>query len=78
MSAPAITIREDARIAYAAGLMLQHRVHRLPVVDHGGRCVAMLTRTDVFRPLIPDFDADPLYLQKARRPAPAWEGRDLP
>jgi len=39
----------------------------------------MLTRTDVFRPLIPDALADPLYLQKARaHPAPAWEGGELP
>ena len=36
----------------------------------------MLTRTDVFRPLIPDALADPLYLQKAR-PPPAWEGGDV-
>jgi CBS domain-containing protein len=110
MSSPAISIRSTARIAYAAGLMLQQcvpplhhnrhaltprrvqspytnamhlacilpcsRVHRLPVVDESGRCVAMLTRTDVFRPLIPDALADPLYLQKAR-PAPAWEGGDV-
>jgi hypothetical protein len=115
MSTPAVTIREDARVAYAAGLMLQQcapardsqlhgvsarlheyaldnvahftpddaahsRVHRLPVVDREGRCVAMITRTDVFRPLIPDFALDPLYLQKARKvhPAPAWEGADVP
>ena len=38
----------------------------------------MLTRTDVFRPLIPDALADPLYLEKARHPAPAWEGGELP
>jgi len=39
----------------------------------------MLTRTDVFRPLIPDALADLLYLQKARcHPAPAWEGEDVP
>ena len=54
-------------------------MHRLPVVDENGCCVSMLTRTDVFRPLIPDALADPLYLQKARcHPAPAWEGADVP
>ena len=79
MSAPAVCIRHDARVAYAAGLMLQHRVHRLPVVDASGRCVSIITRADVFKPLIPDALADPLYLQKVRcRPAPAWEGRDVP
>ncbi len=50
------------------------------MVDREGRCVAMITRTDVFRPLIPDFALDPLYLQKVRavHPAPAWEGADVP
>ncbi len=56
-------------------------MHRLPVVDSGGRVVGMITRTDVFRPLIPGFDLDPLYAQKvrgarSRHPPPAWEGRD--
>ena len=99
MSTPAVTIRSTARVAYAAGLMLQQcvlrhasrcpcadaaprarsRVHRLPVVDEAGRCISMLTRSDVFRPLIPDALADPLYLQKARwHPAPAWEGGPVP
>ena len=75
MSAPAVTIREDSPLAYAAGQMLQFKVHRLvvrcqmqpdgscfvtdtapayQVVDHEGKAVAMLTRTDVFRPLVPD------------------------
>jgi CBS domain-containing protein len=54
MSAPAVTIREDSPLAYAAGKMLQFKVHRLVVVDHEGKAVAMLTRTDVFQPLVPD------------------------
>ncbi len=53
-------------------------MHRLPVVDSDGKCVSMITRADVFRPLIPDALADPLYLAKVRRPPPAWEGGDLP
>jgi CBS domain-containing protein len=54
MSSPAITIRDISPIAYAAGKMLQYKVHRLVVVDQDGKAVAMLTRTDVFQPLMPD------------------------
>lgn len=43
--------------ADAAGLMLQHKVHRLPVVTRTGECVGMLTRGDVFKPLVPGFTA---------------------
>lgn len=67
MSSPAITVPENAPIAFAAGLMLQHRVHRLPVVSKG-RVVAMLSRTDVFKPLMPDWrKTNALYLAKAEK-----------
>lgn len=65
MSAPAVTIREDSPLAYAAGKMLQFKVHRLVVVDHEGKAVAMLTRTDVFQPLVPDVrKADATFIAK--------------
>lgn len=51
MTAPAIVIMHHAPVAYAAGLMLKHKVHRLPVVDKDGAVVGIITRTDVFEPL---------------------------
>jgi hypothetical protein len=76
-----IVLTQRAAAAAAHVLFSRSRVHRLPVVDAEGRCVAMITRTDVFRPLIPEALADPLYLQKvrslSRHPPPAWEGRDV-
>lgn len=32
--------------------MLQHKVHRLPVVDERNVPIGIVTRTDVFEPLI--------------------------
>lgn len=36
-------------VSFAARRMLEHRVKRLPVVDHQGRLVGMLSRHDVLR-----------------------------
>eukprot|EP00271_Cylindrocystis_brebissonii_P021837 TRINITY_DN806_c0_g2_i1.p1 TRINITY_DN806_c0_g2~~TRINITY_DN806_c0_g2_i1.p1 ORF type:complete len:243 (+),score=32.56 TRINITY_DN806_c0_g2_i1:270-998(+) len=54
MTSPAYVILERAPVAYAAGLMLQHKVHRLPVVNTAGVVVGIVTRTDLFKPLMPD------------------------
>lgn len=45
-------MRAKAHVAEAAGLMLQHKVHRLPVVDERNVPIGIVTRTDVFEPLI--------------------------
>ena len=52
MSAPPICVRPRAHIAEAAGVMLQHKVHRLPVVDDRSVPVGVATRQDVFEPLV--------------------------
>eukprot|EP00850_Spirogloea_muscicola_P013140 SM000088S23681 [mRNA] locus=s88:29741:30937:- [translate_table: standard] len=59
MTAPAFVILDHAPVAYAAGLMLKHKVHRLPVVDKHGAVVGIVTRNDLFEPLIPQ--SSPLY-----------------
>jgi CBS domain-containing protein len=51
MTTPAFVIVHHAPVAYAAGLMLKHKVHRLPVVDKDGVVLGIVTRTDVFEPL---------------------------
>ena len=39
MTTPPIVIKEHAKIAYAAELMLKHKLHRLPVVDQANKVV---------------------------------------
>lgn len=66
MSSPPICVRPRAHIAEAAGVMLQHKVHRLPVVDDRNVPVGIATRQDVFEPLIAKRD-DVLVDQAKRR-----------
>ena len=47
-------------------MMLQHKIHRLPVVDEHSVPVGIATRTDVFEPLIAKRD-DVLVDQATRR-----------
>jgi CBS domain-containing protein len=48
MSAPAITIEPERSISYAAELMLEHGVNRLPVIEHG-KLSGIITRHDLVR-----------------------------
>jgi CBS domain-containing protein len=47
MSAPAVTIGQDAPVEEAARLMYDKRVKRLPVVRAGGMLVGIVSRVDV-------------------------------
>ncbi|MDQ2816086.1 MAG: CBS domain-containing protein [Actinomycetota bacterium] len=47
MTHPAVTIGSDEPVRRAAALMSAGKLRRLPVVDHGGRLVGILSRTDV-------------------------------
>jgi CBS domain-containing protein len=49
MSSPAITVTPDSDVTRAARLMADHRVHCLPVVDHAGKLVGVVSRADVLR-----------------------------
>ena len=60
------SVRARAHVAEAAGMMLQHRVHRLPVVDDRDVPIGIATRTDIFEPLIAKRD-DLLRDQADRR-----------
>jgi CBS domain-containing protein len=46
MTAPAVTVREDAPLGEAMALLLQG-INRLPVVDAGGRLVGIVSRGDL-------------------------------
>jgi CBS domain-containing protein len=47
MSKPPIIVRPDDTVSYAAQLMYDHRVKRLPVVDGAGRLAGIVSRSDV-------------------------------
>lgn len=66
MSSPPVCVRPRAHIAEAAGMMLQHKVHRLPVVDDRNVPIGVATRQDVFEPLVAKRD-DVLVDQQTRR-----------
>jgi CBS domain-containing protein len=47
MTHPAITVTPDDSVEQAARLMYTLQVKRLPVIDHSGRLVGIISRTDV-------------------------------
>ncbi len=49
MTSPAVTIGPDATVAFAARLMTEHGVGRLPVVDGDGRALGMVARRDLLK-----------------------------
>jgi acetoin utilization protein AcuB len=46
------TIRDDDTVEEAAVLMLKHKISRLPVLNHQGDLVGIVTDTDVFKVLV--------------------------
>lgn len=44
-----ILVREDEPLTHAAGLIEQHRIHGLPVVDETGSLVGVVSQTDMLR-----------------------------
>lgn len=51
MSSPAVTIGPEADVGEAASLMIDRKVHLLPVVDAAGKLVGVVSRTDIVRTL---------------------------
>jgi CBS domain-containing protein len=51
MTTPAITVSPGLDIAEAGRIMVDRRVHRLPVVDETGRLVGLLSSLDVIEAL---------------------------
>ena len=49
MTSPAITVRPDAHVSYAARLMTENGIKRLPVVDSDGTLAGIVTRADLVR-----------------------------
>lgn len=55
MSAPVITVGPEATLAEAAGLMLQHRVGCLPVLQEG-KLRGIVTGTDILRSAVASME----------------------
>ena len=49
MTSFVVTVRPDARIEYAAQLMLQYRISGLPVTDSDGAVLGIVTESDLLR-----------------------------
>jgi CBS domain-containing protein len=49
MTSFVVTVRPEAAIAYAAQLMLQHRISGLPVTDGDGAVLGIVTESDLLR-----------------------------
>jgi CBS domain-containing protein len=47
MSAPALTVSPETPVAELSDLLARHSINRLPVCDHEGRPVGIVTRTDL-------------------------------
>jgi acetoin utilization protein AcuB len=52
MTRDPITVTPITPLARAAQLMLEHKIGGLPVVDHRGRLVGIITESDIFRVLV--------------------------
>ena len=55
MTAPAITIESNTRVSVAAARMIERKVNRLPVTEHG-RLIGIITRADVIRAFVQTDD----------------------
>lgn len=49
MTQPVISVRAEDKVRHAAGLMAQHNLKRLPVVDIDDRLIGLVSRVDVLR-----------------------------
>ena len=77
MTHPAVTVGPDELVRTAARLMRSLKLQRLPVVDHGGRLVGIVSRSDVLsifrrsdeeihREVTQDVIADGFFTDSAR------------
>jgi CBS domain-containing protein len=58
------SVLPDASLAVAHQLMKMHRIRRLPVVDHGGNLVGILSMADLVRAARPTLDrTHPLHAE---------------
>jgi CBS domain-containing protein len=59
MTSPVVSVTTDTPIAEAIGLMMAHKIKRLPVVDAGGRLVGLVGRAGVLAAISHNDDRKP-------------------
>ncbi len=47
MSQPVVTVTEDMPLDDVVGVMEQHQIRRVPVVNDGGQCIGIISQADV-------------------------------
>lgn len=77
MSSPPIVVRRKAHVGEAAALMLAKNIHRLPVVDDEGKLIGIVSRTDIFRPLLNPKEDVYHALSIFDRVGPTIEGKNV-
>jgi CBS domain-containing membrane protein len=55
MTKPVYSIAPDAPLTDAVRLMLEHKFHCLPVMDHDNKLVGIITESDLFLMVIQKF-----------------------
>ena len=55
MTSPVFTITQDEEINAAAKLMLEHKIHVLPVMDDQNKMVGIITESDLFLMVVQKF-----------------------
>ena len=63
---PAAHLQAARAVASVAGMMLKHKIHRIPVVNDRDVPIGIVTRTDIFEPLLAKSQ-DLLVNQETRR-----------
>lgn len=58
MSAPAVTVAEDASLDDCCALMEENQVRRVPVVDANGKCCGIVAQADIARTADEDRTAE--------------------
>ena len=53
-----LTIGQEATIAEAAQIMLEHKISGLPVVDGRGQLVGIITESDIFRMVVKNWSQE--------------------
>jgi CBS domain-containing protein len=61
MSSNPIACKATEKATAAAHVMIDHKFHRVPIVDDAGVCVGIVTRTDVFWALASDNDRSAFF-----------------
>jgi CBS domain-containing membrane protein len=71
MSAPALTVREDAALADLVPLLAGRGIHQVPVVDERNKLVGLVTQSDLIAALYRNLDREVFADPGPARPPPS-------